>query len=45
VYGTDFPFRTGAEVNDGLSAQHFAAKDLAAIERGNALRLMPKLTA
>ena len=45
AYGTDFPFRTGTEVNDGLSAQHFVAKDLAAIERGNALRLMPKLAA
>lgn len=45
VYGTDFPFRTGGEVNDGLSAQHFAAKDLLAIERGNALRLLPKLAA
>jgi predicted TIM-barrel fold metal-dependent hydrolase len=45
VYGTDFPFRTGGEVNEGLSAQHFAAKDLAAIERGNALRLMPQLAA
>jgi len=43
VYGTDFPFRTGTEVNEGLSAQHFAGKDLLAIERGNALRLMPKL--
>jgi predicted TIM-barrel fold metal-dependent hydrolase len=45
VYGTDFPFRTGGEVNEGLSAQHFAAMDLAAIERGNALRLMPQLAA
>jgi predicted TIM-barrel fold metal-dependent hydrolase len=43
LYGTDYPFRTGAEVNDGLSAQRFPPKDLRAIERDNALRLLPKL--
>jgi predicted TIM-barrel fold metal-dependent hydrolase len=45
VYGTDYPYRTGAEVNDGLAAQRFASKDLSAIERDNALRLLPKLPA
>jgi predicted TIM-barrel fold metal-dependent hydrolase len=45
VYGTDYPYRTGAEVNEGLAAQRFAAKDLRAIERENALRLLPKLKA
>ncbi|HEY2859310.1 MAG TPA: amidohydrolase family protein [Terracidiphilus sp.] len=43
VFGTDYPFRTAAEVNGGLNAQHFAAKALRAIERDNALRLMPEL--
>lgn len=43
LYGTDYPYRTGAEVNGGLSAQGFAAKDLRAIERDNALRLLPRL--
>lgn len=45
VFGTDFPFRTGAEVIEGLFAHRFAAKDLRAIERYNALRLMPGLKA
>ena len=45
LYGTDYPFRTAAEETGGLSAQRFAAKDLAAIERNNAMRLLPKLKA
>ena len=45
LYGTDYPFRTGAEETEGLSAQHFSAKDLLAIERENALRLLPRLKA
>jgi predicted TIM-barrel fold metal-dependent hydrolase len=44
LYGTDYPYRTGAEVIDGLSAQHFPPSDLLAIERDNALRLLPKLS-
>ena len=44
LFGTDFPYRTGAEVVDGLTAQHFSPKDLWAIERDNALRLMPTLS-
>jgi predicted TIM-barrel fold metal-dependent hydrolase len=43
VFGTDYPFRTSAEVSDGLTAQHFPARDLRAIERDNALRLLPQL--
>jgi 6-methylsalicylate decarboxylase len=42
LYGTDFPFRDGAEENAGLGA-HFSAADLHAINRGNALRLIPRL--
>ena len=45
LYGTDFPFRDGAEENDGLSAFRFEAKDLRAIERDNALKLLPTLKA
>jgi len=45
LFGTDFPYRTGSEVIDGLNAQHFAAKDLRAIEQDNALRLLPELKA
>jgi len=45
LYGTDYPYRTGAEENEGLGAERFAAKDLRAIERDNALRLIPTLQA
>jgi predicted TIM-barrel fold metal-dependent hydrolase len=45
LFGTDFPFRPGAEEVHGLAAYHFKAKDLRAIERENALRLMPALKA
>ena len=45
LYGSDFPFRDGAEVNTGLAAYRFKARDLRAIERDNALRLMPHLQA
>lgn len=40
LYGTDYPFRTVVEENDGLAAQHFATEDLFAIEQGNAKRLL-----
>jgi predicted TIM-barrel fold metal-dependent hydrolase len=43
LFGTDYPFRTAAEEIGGLTAQHFPAKDLRAIERDNALRLLPEL--
>ena len=45
LYGTDFPFREGAEVIAGLSRHGFSAGDLRAIDRDNALRLMPRLKA
>jgi 6-methylsalicylate decarboxylase len=43
LFGTDFPFRPGAEEIAGLKAFHYKPKDLEAIERGNALRLLPTL--
>jgi len=43
LFGTDYPFRTAAEEIGGLTAQRFPAKDLRAIERDNALRLLPTL--
>jgi predicted TIM-barrel fold metal-dependent hydrolase len=44
VYGTDFPYRTGSEHVDGL-ARVFDAAELAAIDRENALRIIPRLRA
>ena len=43
MYGTDFPFRDGAEVNQGIADWGFAAADLQAIERENAVKLLPRL--
>ncbi|MGH8641620.1 MAG: amidohydrolase family protein [Burkholderiales bacterium] len=45
LYGTDFPFRDGAEVIGGLSKHGFSAADLRAIDRDNALRLLSRLKA
>ena len=41
MYGTDFPFRDGAEVNRGIADWGFSADELRAIERENALKLLP----
>ena len=44
LYGTDYPFRGGAEVNEGLAKyQHFSAAERRAIDRDNALRILPSL--
>ncbi len=45
LFGTDFPFRDGAEEIGGLTVFRFKPKDLRAIERGNALKLIPTLKA
>lgn len=45
LYGTDFPYRDGAEVNEGLAAYRFSSSERMAIDRDNALRLMPRLKA
>ena len=45
LYGTDFPFRDGAEVIDGLAQHGFSASERRAIDRDNALRLLPQLKA
>ncbi len=42
VYGTDFPYRTAADHTKGVSA-FFSGDDLKAIDRENALRLIPRL--
>ncbi len=43
MYGTDYPFRDGSDVNRGIADWGFGAADLEAIERGNAIRLLPRL--
>jgi 6-methylsalicylate decarboxylase len=43
LYGTDFPYRDAAEVNDGIAAWNFDAADLRAIEHETARKLLPKL--
>ncbi len=43
VFGTDFPFRSAAVTAKGLAEYGFSPADLAAIERGNAAKLMPTL--
>ena len=42
VYGTDYPYRTAEDHTKGL-AQIFSGADLRAIERENALRILPRM--
>lgn len=43
VFGTDAPFFDGAPVVQGLRSSGFSAGEIQAIERDNALRLVPRL--
>jgi len=43
VFGTDFPFYTSAETANGLVNFGFIAAELAAIDRNNAVKLIPGL--
>ncbi len=43
VFGSDFPYRTAADHVKGLMAFGFSASDLAAVDRENAVRLIPRL--
>jgi hypothetical protein len=45
LYGTDFPFRDGAEVNGGIADHGFKPDEIRSIEREVALKLIPRLTA
>ena len=42
LLGSDYPYRTGEDNVKGLYEYGFSSADLRAIERGNAVRLMPK---
>ncbi len=44
LYGTDYPFGNGAEVNEALAKYaRFTAAERRAIDRDNALRILPAL--
>jgi len=43
LFGTDFPYRSSREIGKGLVDYGFNEKELAAINRGNAVRLFPRL--
>jgi predicted TIM-barrel fold metal-dependent hydrolase len=43
VFGTDFPYKGGLQQVAGLHQCGFNLQDLKAMERGNALRLLPAL--
>jgi predicted TIM-barrel fold metal-dependent hydrolase len=43
LYGTDFPYRDGAEVNGGIALWNFSAADLRSIEQDTARKLLPNL--
>jgi predicted TIM-barrel fold metal-dependent hydrolase len=45
LYGTDFPYRDGAEVNGGIANWKFSATDLRSIENETARKLLPHLKA
>jgi predicted TIM-barrel fold metal-dependent hydrolase len=42
VFGTDYPFGNPASIGDGLRSVGFSAAQLRAIDRENALRILPK---
>jgi 6-methylsalicylate decarboxylase len=43
LYGTDYPYRDGADVNDGIANWKFSAADLRSIENETARKLLPHL--
>jgi predicted TIM-barrel fold metal-dependent hydrolase len=43
LFGSDFPFRPAAEAVAGVADYKFGADDLRALERDNALALLPRL--
>ena len=43
MFGSDFPFRKGEDARIGLGQRSFTSAEREAIDRGNALRIMPAL--
>jgi predicted TIM-barrel fold metal-dependent hydrolase len=45
LFGTDYPSGTSIDVLAGLATMSFSQAELAAIDRGNAIKLLPRLAA
>lgn len=45
LLGSDYPYRTGTDTVKGVETYGFLGAELRAVERGNAMRLMPRLAA
>jgi predicted TIM-barrel fold metal-dependent hydrolase len=45
LFGSDYPYREGIEAVEGLADYKFSEADAVAIDRGNAMALMPGLKA
>ena len=43
LYGTDYPFRDGTEVNQGIADWGFSDADRRAMKRDNVLKLLPRI--
>ena len=43
MFGSDFPYRKAEDVRIGLAERSFSGAEREAIDRGNALRIMPRL--
>jgi 6-methylsalicylate decarboxylase len=43
MFGSDYPYRNADDVRIGLSERSFTSAEREAIDRGNALRILPKL--
>ncbi len=43
LFGTDYPYRSGVEAVDGLADYKFSEADARAIDRGNAMQLLPNI--
>jgi predicted TIM-barrel fold metal-dependent hydrolase len=43
MFGSDYPYRNADEVRIGLSERSFTSAEREAIDRGNALRILPRL--
>jgi predicted TIM-barrel fold metal-dependent hydrolase len=43
LFGTDYPYRTTADIAKGVARCGFTAAELERVNRGNALRLFPQL--